>query len=103
MTPCSFLDRAEISTGSIRLSGCVPGRSHLFQKSVVKLGEDDEKRKRNEAVSGRTQNPVQSRKTASDMFVFIWFSGRDLAAFHIGVILERVQKILRLALPKFQV
>lgn len=65
MTPCSFLDRAEVRTGSIRLSGCVPARSHLlkyelcpFQKSVVKLREDDEKRKRNEAVPGSAQTPV---------------------------------------------
>lgn len=76
-------------------------RNQSFQTSAVKLGEHDENRKRSEAVSGRAQTAVHSRKTASDMFVPIWF--RDLAAFHIGVILQHVQKMLCLTLPEFQV
>jgi hypothetical protein len=37
------------------------------------------------------------------VYRLIWFSGRDLVAFHIGVILEHVQKILCLTLSEFQV
>jgi hypothetical protein len=105
MTSCCFIDKVEIRTASVRLSGRVPWRSDLlqedpglFQKSVVKLGEHDGKRKTNEVryLDGRTRRHTARKLLQTCLFSvysLIWFSGIDLAALPIRVIPENVQKI----------